>query len=114
MPQVKAGHVRALAVTGKTRSPLAPELPTVAESGVGQYATSTWFGMLGPRAMPPGLVAQIHSASIKALKTPAMIARFAELGLDATASTPAEFATTIARDYAMWGEVIRSNNISDQ
>ena len=43
-----------------------------------------------------------------------MIARFAELGLDATASTPAEFAATIARDYAMWGEVIRSNNISDQ
>ena len=114
MPQVKAGHVRALAVTGKARSPLAPELPTVAESGVGQYATSTWFGLLGPRAMPPALVAQIHGASIKALKTPAMIARFADLGLDATASTPAEFAATIARDYAMWGEVIRSNNISDQ
>jgi len=113
MPQVQGGRLRALAVTGTERSPLAPEVPTVAESGLPGYSSVTWFGIYGPKDMPEALVGQIHDAFDEVLRAPAVISSFDKLGVDATPGvTTAEFAEMAAKDRDRWGQLIRERNIT--
>ncbi|MBS0508787.1 MAG: tripartite tricarboxylate transporter substrate binding protein [Proteobacteria bacterium] len=113
LPHVKSGRLRALAVTGDKRSALAPELPTLAESGLPGYSSVTWFGLYLPAGAPPALVERINQAFTKAVQAPEVAASLVKLGVEpAAASTPAQFGAMVAADSARWAAVIRQHKIS--
>ena len=99
MPLAKAGRLRAIAVTTAERSPLFPELPSIAESGVKGYDFSFWFGLYGPAGLPAELVDRLFDAASKALKDPALVEKLGTTGNAATPSkSPAEFKTWAEKD----------------
>jgi len=113
MPHVASGRLRALAVTGDKRSALAPDLPTVAESGLPGYSSVTWFGVYGPAGMKPELVARINQAFNKAIQNPEVVASLAKQGVEAASPrTPAQFAAMVQADSARWAQVIKDNKIT--
>ncbi len=107
MPQVKAGRLRALAVTGAKRSALALELPTIAESGLPGYEAIGWFGILAPGATPRELIARLNAAIVKGITDADARERLAALGGEVVANTPAEFAARIRDDLAKWSRLIK-------
>ena len=113
LPHVKSGRLRALAVTGDKRSALAPELPTLAESGLPGYSSVTWFGLYLPAGAPPALVGRINQAFTKAVQAPEVAASLVKLGAEPAApSTPAQFGAMVAADSARWAAVIRQHKIT--
>ena len=107
MPQVKAGKLRALAVTTAQRSKLAPDLPTMAEAGVPGFDISTWFGLLAPAGTPPDVVAKWNADTVKILSAPEMRERMTAQGAEAAPTTPAEFAQFIARELAKYARIVK-------
>ena len=115
MPHVVSGKVRALGVTSEKRSGLAPELPTLAESGLPGFSSVTWFGVYLPAGAPPALVDRVHQAFSKAVQSPEVKASLAKLGVDPAApGTPAQFSAMVKSDSARWASVIRQHKISVQ
>jgi tripartite-type tricarboxylate transporter receptor subunit TctC len=108
---VKAGRLRALAVTGTTRSPALPDLPTVAEAGVPGYEFVTWHGILAPKGTPRPIVNLLNQQLKKILTAPGEAKMWQERGLDVVASSPEEFAARLATEQKKWGEVIRKRGI---
>jgi tripartite-type tricarboxylate transporter receptor subunit TctC len=106
MPQVRAGKLRALALTGAKRSPLVPELPTIAESGVPGYEASGWFGVMAPAATPRELVLRLNAALVKGIMEPDARERLAALGGEVVANRPAEFSARIREDLAKWKKLV--------
>ena len=106
LPQVRAGTVRGIAITSRQRSALAPEIPTLAESGVPGFQSSIWIGMFGPKGMSPAITQSLSSAIIKALQSKELKARYLELGVEAAPSEPAEFAKFLTRESDLWKKVI--------
>ena len=104
-PQVKAGKVRGLAVTTAARSGVAPELPTVIESGIGQYDVSSWQALMVPAGTPPGVVAQLNDAVVKVLASPEVKEVFARQGANPTSSTPAQLEQFVRAEVARWKKV---------
>ena len=111
VPLVKAGKLRALAVTTRTRSPLMPEIPTVAESGLAGYETVAWFGVLAPAGTPRDIVNRLSAEIANIARSPEMRERLASLGAEPVGSTPEEFAAIIARDIAKWTALAKSVGI---
>jgi len=111
LPHVKSGKLRALAVTGATRSGLIPELPTVGEAGLKDYAVTAWFGLLAPAATPAEIVNQLNAETVKSLKTAQMKDRLAALGADAAAGSTADFAAFLKSEMAKWAKVVKSAGI---
>ena len=111
LPYVRDGRLRALAVTSLKRSPLAPDLPTVADTLPG-YESNTVFGLYGPKGMPPEMVARINAAANQALADPDMKDKLSRLGIEPVASTPAQLAKTIADDTAKWKKIIVERKIT--
>jgi tripartite-type tricarboxylate transporter receptor subunit TctC len=112
MPHAKTGRLRALAVTGEQRSSLAPELPTVAETGLPGFSSVTWFGLFGPARVKPETVKAIHAAFDKALRSDDVRAALAKNGVDpAPPRSTVEFEALVAADSARWGRIIRDRNI---
>ncbi|MFC3340630.1 Bug family tripartite tricarboxylate transporter substrate binding protein [Paracandidimonas soli] len=109
--QIEAGRVTALAVTGGTRSSLLKDVPTVAESGVSDYATGNWFGILGPASMDAAVVQQLNADIAKVLGDPALAARVEGLGLTVKTGTPQEFDALIRSDIDMWRPIIKKLNL---
>jgi tripartite-type tricarboxylate transporter receptor subunit TctC len=107
---VRAGKLRALAVTTATRSPVLPDIPTVAEFVPG-YESSFWTGVGAPRNTPADIVEKLNKEINVALAEPKMIARLADLGGTALPGSPADFGKLIADDTEKWGKVIRAANI---
>lgn len=110
MPQVRAGRMKALGVTGKTRYALTPELPTLAESGVKELAgfeAIAWNGVLVAAGTPRATIDRINAAVNAAMKDPATVQRLKTAGLDTVGGTPDEFAKLIADDFAKWGPIIK-------
>jgi len=113
MPHVKDGKLKALAVTGKTRSALAPELPTVAESGLPGFSSTTWFGIYGPKGLPADITARLNTEFNKALQSAEVRDRLARLGAEvAVANTPAQFAALVQADSDRWAAIIRERKIT--
>lgn len=113
MPHVKSGRLRALAVTSEQRSALAPELPTVAESGLPGYASVTWFGLYAPAGLPPALVQRINAAFTQAMRAPEVADNLARLGVEpARPGSAAQFAAMVQADSERWAGVVRQFNIS--
>ena len=111
LPLVKAGKLRPLAVTTRTRSPLLPDVPTVQESGLPGYETVAWFGILAPAATPKDVVARLSSEIAKIVRTPEMRERLLGLGAEPVGGTPDEFSAVIARDIAKWTPLAKSVGI---
>ena len=113
MPHVKDGRLKALAVTGRTRSALAPELPTVSESGLPGYESVTWFGFYGPKGLPQPIVTRLNAELNTALQSPEVRERLAKLGAEAVSgSSPAQFAAMVKADSERWGRLIRERKIT--
>jgi tripartite-type tricarboxylate transporter receptor subunit TctC len=113
--QIRAGAVRPLAVTSIQRSPILPEIPTVAEAAkLDGYDTPVWWGVLAPAGLPEPIVTKIHDDLIRALGEPAVKERLATLGATAIGSSPAEFDALIKRDAAKWAPVVKAANIKPE
>lgn len=110
-PFIKAGKLRALAVTTVKRSQSIPELPTVAESGVPGYEAMPWLGLVAPAGTPQPVVDRIHREVAKVLEDSELRERFKGWGLDIIGNTPAEFTSFLRRDVDQWARVIKSANI---
>ena len=110
MPHVRDGRLRALGVTTLKRSPLAPDLQPIAEVLPG-FESNTWFGLYGPKALPPNLVTRINTAANEALADPEVRAKLSRLGIEPTTSTPQELASMVAADAAKWKKIITDRNI---
>lgn len=109
--QIRAGRLRGLAVTSPKRSPVAPELPTVAESGLPNFDVVLWSGIFAPAGTPPEIVDKIHAAVTRVLQMDDVKARLAELGYEPGSLTRAEFARRVASESAKWTRVARDANI---
>lgn len=107
----KAGKVKVLAITAATRSPLMPDVPTVAESGYPGFDAPTWFGFVAPKNTPKHIAEMWTQALHQALNDPALKDRLAEIGAETAPNTPAEFARYIRQETEMWGRLIRDKNI---
>ena len=111
MQYVKAGRVKAIAVSGKKRLAALPDTPTFEEAGLKDFDASGWQGVLVPAGTPPAAIAKLNEALVKTLGLSDVRERFATQGLDAAASTPAEFATHIRAEIEKWGKVAKTANI---
>jgi tripartite-type tricarboxylate transporter receptor subunit TctC len=111
MNYIKAGRLKALAITGKTRLASLPEVPTFEESGFAAVDATGFQGVLAPAGTPPAAVARLSEALMKALAQPEVMERFAQQGLDAAPSTPAEFAAFIRAEIDKWAKVAKAANI---
>jgi tripartite-type tricarboxylate transporter receptor subunit TctC len=109
LAQVKGGRVRALAVTTAKRSPLAPELPTIAESGLPGFDINTWFGIFVPAGTPRAAVDRLHAEFTKALAMPDVREKMLALGAEPVGSTPAEFAAYVKSEAAKYAKLIKAS-----
>lgn len=113
-PQVKAGKVRALAITSAKRSPVAPELPTVAESGYPGFEVIGWFGWLAPAKTGKPIVERLNRELVKSLGNPEVKDRLLSLATEPVGDKPEEFGNFIRSEYDKWGKVIKAANIQIQ
>ncbi len=111
MPLVRAAKLRALAVTGLARSNLAPELPTLHESGFPGFNVTAWQSMVVPAGTPRGIVMRMHGEIIKALAMPEVTRLFHNIGYEITGTTPEKLAEIIRDESRLWARVIREANI---
>ena len=111
LPAIKAGQLRALAVTTARRSEQLPDVPTLAEAGIKGIDVPSWYGTMLPAATPPAVVLRVQSALSAALAQPAVRDKLLALGLIPVANTPAEFAAQIQRETAVWVGIIRDAKI---
>jgi tripartite-type tricarboxylate transporter receptor subunit TctC len=110
-PHVKAGRVRALALTSDKRSEVVPEVPTMAELGFKGHEADTISGILVPAGTPAAIVKKLHAEAVKAMMAPDVKSRIADQGFNIVVSSPQEFTAQIKRDVAKWGKVIKDANI---
>jgi tripartite-type tricarboxylate transporter receptor subunit TctC len=111
LPVVRDGKLRALAVTSNQRSPIIPELPTLAESGFPGFEAISWFGLLAPAHTAAPIIAKVHEEIVKIAAQTDMRERLAQLGLEVAVNSPDEFAAVINADIAKWAKVIKDANI---
>jgi tripartite-type tricarboxylate transporter receptor subunit TctC len=112
IPHARAGKLRALAVTTPRRSHMAPDLPTIAESGFPDYDVTTWYGLMFPAGTSMEIVSRMHGAAAKALAHPSVKERFARTDLAPKASTPEEFGAYVRKEIAKWAKVIKTSGIA--
>ena len=111
-PQVKAGRINALAITGPTRSPLLPNVPTIREAGYPGLEMETWGGVVGPANMPQAIVERLHREINAVLADPEVIKKHERLGAKVAPASIAEYRQMLNADSVRWGEVIKRNNIT--
>ena len=114
LPQVNAGRLRALAVTASARSPLLPNVPTVAESGYPDYVFTSWVGILAPSATPAPLIATLNALIVKAMNSAGVIDRLAADGTTVIAGSPQEFQARIKSELARWAKVVKQSGIKPE
>ena len=111
MPYAKAGRLRALAITTRTRSPALPELPTISESALPGYDFSSWYGLMVPAGTPQPVIGRLHDETVKALKLPDLQQRLASEGCDAVGSTPEQLGAYIRTEMARWAKVVKASGM---
>ena len=112
MPQVKAGKIRALAVTTARRSAVFPELPTVAESGLPGYEADNWYGFVTVAKTPKPLLDLLHGELVKALQSADVRQALSNQGLDLRVSSPGEFGAYIKSEFEKWAKVIKAAGLT--
>jgi tripartite-type tricarboxylate transporter receptor subunit TctC len=111
IPQIKAGKLRALAITSTKRSPLLPDVPTMEELGYKGVTVTSWQAMAAPKGLPADIKAKLHAAIVASLNEPAVKAKLLDLGFEILANTPEQFAAFEAAESARWKRVIEAGNI---
>lgn len=111
MPAIKAGRLRALAITSKTRSPLAPDIPTMAEQGYPAVEVLNWQGVIGPKGLPADLISKLNAACNKALQDPDVKEKILSQG---NGGTPEQFAALIKAEAPRWAKVVRDAKIAPE
>jgi tripartite-type tricarboxylate transporter receptor subunit TctC len=111
LPHVKAGKIKALAVSSKSRSSQAPEVPTVDEAGVPGYDVGVWFGVLTVAGTPREIVQRLNTEMVKVLTSAEVRERFGRLGVDVVAGTPEQFSQFLKSEVARWAKVVQDANI---
>jgi tripartite-type tricarboxylate transporter receptor subunit TctC len=109
LPQIKAGKLRALAVTSTTRAPALPDVPTLAEAGVPGYAAASWFGLFAPAGTPPAVVAKVNTAVAHWLASPEAKEKLLAAGADPAGGSPEDFARHVAAEATKWAKVVRES-----
>ncbi len=107
VPHVNAGRVRALAVTGPKRSPIAPNTPTVSEAGLPGYEVTGWYGIIAPAKTPTAIIERLNTEANRAL--PSLKERYADLGSETVGGTARDFAEFLSQDLAKWAKVVKSS-----
>jgi tripartite-type tricarboxylate transporter receptor subunit TctC len=110
--QIKAGKLKALAVTGAKRSAVLPDVPTTAEAGVKNLEVYSWQALVGPKGLPADVRDKMHAATVAALNDPAVKQQFISIGMEIVANTPAQFATFQQEEFARWKKVIETGKIT--
>jgi tripartite-type tricarboxylate transporter receptor subunit TctC len=111
---VQGGKLRALAVTTETRSPAAPDIPTMAESGFAGFAVQAWYGLFGPANMPPEVIRRLNEEVNKAIAAPDLQARLVGMGLQAKPGTAAQFNAFFSRDITTFAKAIKDAGVQLQ
>jgi tripartite-type tricarboxylate transporter receptor subunit TctC len=111
LPLAREGKLRALAITSRKRSGLAPDLPTMAESGFPGFEAVPWFGLLAPVGTSQEVIDKLHDETVRTLALPEVRRKFDELGLEPIGNTPAEFAAAIRKETPEWAKVIKDAGI---
>jgi tripartite-type tricarboxylate transporter receptor subunit TctC len=111
LPQVRAGKLKVIAVTGSKRLAELPDVPTVSESGLPGFDVAAWWGVVGPKGMPPAIVEKLNATINRIVAQPDMRAAFAGRGLETVTTTPAEFERVMRADEARFGAVVREVGI---
>jgi tripartite-type tricarboxylate transporter receptor subunit TctC len=109
LPYVREGRLRALAIANKTRSPLLPDVPTMAEAGFPGVEMDQWFGMFVPAGTPQPVVRKLNEEFVRAVRSPDIAKSLADRGLDVVTNTPEEFAAVIRTDTATLGKVVKES-----
>jgi tripartite-type tricarboxylate transporter receptor subunit TctC len=111
VPLVQAGKLKGLAVTGETRNPQLPDLPTMIEAGLPDFTSTSFTGLLAPAGTPPEIIAQLNAALNEGLHAPETVDAFEKLGVGMRPGSPDDFAAFIAREHRKWSELARTANI---
>lgn len=110
-PHIRAGKLKGLGVGKAKRSPLFPEMPTIAEAGVKGYEANNWNGVVAPRGTPRVVIERLHKDIVATLQEPAIAERMARAGLEPVGDTPAQFAQYLKAEAAKWGRLVKSAGI---
>ncbi|MGE0311214.1 MAG: Bug family tripartite tricarboxylate transporter substrate binding protein [Lautropia sp.] len=110
-PFVSNGRLKALGVTSAKRSPLLPDVPTIAESGLPGFENTSWFGLMVPAGTPAPIIARIHEATVAVLGKPALKERLTAAGMEGVGNTPAEFAAAIEAESQRWAKVVKNRGL---
>ena len=113
-PSIRAGKLRALAITSKKRSPLFPDIPTMIEAGVPDFEVLNWQGLVGPAGMPPAIVALLNDITNKALADPVIKEQMLQQGNELGGGKPEVFASLIAAESQRWGKLVKANNVKPE
>ena len=111
LPHVKEGRLRALGVTSAKRTPLAPDLPPISDVLPG-YESTTWFGLFGPKGLPPEVVTRVNMAANQVLKDPEVVDRLTRLGIEPVGGTPAQFTAMLTTELSKWKKIITERKIT--
>ena len=111
LPSVREGKLRGLAMTGRTRSPNIPELPTMIEAGVPDFEVTSWFGLLAPAGTPAAVIGKLNQEAIRIVSQPNLRDKYGLIGLDVVGDAPEAFAAIIRNDTAKWAKVIKDAGI---
>lgn len=112
LPHVKAGRLRALAVTSTTRSPALPDVPTMAEAGITGYEADVWFGVVGPRNLPPAVATRLSQEIARIAQDKDMRAKLAQAGASPLSGTPDQFSMLIRKDTEKWAKLVKDSGAS--
>ena len=113
-PNIKSGKLRALGITGKARSPLFPDVPTMVEAGVPGFESQNWQGLVGPAGMPPAIVKQLNELVNKALADATIKEQMLGQGNELGGGTPEQFAAFVKGEAQVWGKLVRAANIKPE
>ena len=109
---IKGGRMRALAITSPKRSPVLPDVPTLAEAGVKNVEVASWQAIVAPKGLSPGVRDKAHAAFVEALNDPKVKEQFTSIGFEMVANSPAQFAEFQQKEYARWKNVIETGKIT--
>ena len=111
MAHVRSAKLRGLGVTTPRRSPLAPEIPTIAEAGVPGYEASSWYGLMVPAGTPKEIVARLNADAVQVLRRPDVKEKFAATDMEPIGSTPEQFAAHVRDEISKWGKIVKAHGI---
>jgi tripartite-type tricarboxylate transporter receptor subunit TctC len=109
VPMIKAGKLKALAVTSATRSPLLPDVPSITEFGYKEFDDYTWFGFFAPIGTPPAVVEKLNAALNRAMESAEIVEKFAQLGMASNRNSTTEFGNFLKAEVPKWAAVVKSS-----